>query len=128
LAILHFGGVVIARGTQIGRNCLLHHNVNIVAMRDNRGAHIGDHFYAGVGATVIEAVIIEDNVTAGAGTIITKSVPENAVVAGVPARILRLRQHGENPTENKTLSKRPAAWLRAPDAAQHASDGTLHQG
>jgi serine O-acetyltransferase len=123
LAILHFGGVVIAPGTQIGSNCLLHHNVNIVMMRDSHGAHIGDNFYAGVGTTIIEAVTIEDNVTAGAGCIITKCVPKDAIVAGVPARILRFRQPKEAPSENRTLRGRSALWLSVPEAALPVADG-----
>lgn len=122
LAILHFGGVVIAKGTVIGRNCLLHQNVNIVMMRDNHGARIGDNFYAGVGTTIVEAVTIEDNVTAGAGCVITKSVPKDAVVAGVPARILRFREPKEMPSENRTLGSLPAQWLSVPEVASPAAD------
>jgi serine O-acetyltransferase len=114
LAILHFGGVVIAPKTEIGSNCLLHHNVSIVTMRNSQAARIGNDFYAGTGVIVLESVIIEDNVTAGAGCIITKSVPRGAVVAGVPARILRFRQPGENPAEGKTLRRVPIGWLASP--------------
>lgn len=111
LAIIHFGGVVIASGTRIGKNCLLHHNVSFVTMRSSKGATIGDNFYAGVGAIVIGSLVIEDNVTAGAGTILTKSVPKDAVVAGVPARIIRFRKPGEQPSENKTLPPADPGWL-----------------
>lgn len=115
LAILHFGGVVVTPQTIIGRNCLLHHNVSIVAMRANRGATIGNNFYAGVGVTVIEAVTIEDNVTAGAAAVITKSVPRDAVVAGVPAKIIRFREAEENPADNMTLPEKPVSWLTQPE-------------
>jgi serine O-acetyltransferase len=111
LAILHFGGVVITRDCTIGANCLLYHNVSIVTMRNQRGATIGKHFYAGTGATILATVSIEDNVTVGAGAVVTKSVPQDAVVAGVPARILRFRQPGEDPSENRTLPNRPPEWL-----------------
>jgi serine O-acetyltransferase len=123
LAVLHGGGVVIARGTTIGGNCLLHQDVNIVAYRDARGASIGSNFYAGVGVIIIDAVIIEDNVTAGAGCVITKSVPRDAVVAGVPARILRYREPRENPAENRTLRSHRIGWLGAPKSQSHVCDG-----
>lgn len=119
LVILHFGGVVLSRGVEIGENALLHHNVNIVTMRDNRGARIGSHFYAGVGVIVIEAITIEDHVTAGAGSVITKSVPRDAVVAGVPAKILRFRDPREDFAENKSLGRHTAKWMEAP--INHAS-------
>jgi serine acetyltransferase len=111
LAILHFGGVVITRDCTIGANCLLYHNVNIVTMRSQRGATIGDHFYAGTGATILGSVSIEDNVTVGAGAVLTKSAPKDAVIAGVPARILRFREPGEDPSENRTLPNRSSEWL-----------------
>ncbi len=112
LAILHFGGVVIAAGTRIGPNSLLHQNVNLVMYRDARGPDIGARFYAGVGVTVIDHVIIENDVTVGAGSVITKSIPSNAVVVGVPAKFIRFRMMSEHPSENQTLSKRPEKdWI-----------------
>lgn len=106
LAILHSGGVVIAPGTKIGPESLLHHNVNLVMYRDARGPDIGARFYAGTGVIVIDNVTIEDDVSAGAGSIITKSIPSNVVVAGAPARFVRFRMPNEHPSENKTLPKR----------------------
>ena len=126
LAIMHFGGVVITRECTIGANCLLYHNVNIVTMRNQRGATIGNHFYAGTGATIIGAVSIENNVTVGAGAVVTKSLPKDAVVAGVPARIIRLRHPEEDPSENRTLPNRPAEWLtcQSPWSELAGSTGT----
>ncbi len=48
-----------------------------------RGASIGS------GATVLARVTIGENALVGAGSVVTKDVPANAVVAGNPARILR---------------------------------------
>jgi serine O-acetyltransferase len=118
LAILHFGGVVIAPKTKIGRNCLLHHNCSMVTMRSAKGATIGDNFYAGAGAILIGTLTVEDNVTAGAGCVITKSVPRDAVVAGVPAKIIRFRREQEQPTENKTLPLGPPVWMESPPGSQ----------
>jgi serine O-acetyltransferase len=114
LAILHFGGVVITEDCEIGENCLLYHNVSIVTMKNHVGPRIGDDFYAGTGATIIGTITIEDDVTAGAGCVITRSVPKDAVVAGVPARILRFRLAGEKNVENRTAPRRPAEWMKPP--------------
>ena len=48
-----------------------------------KGASIGS------GATILSRVTIGENAIVGAGSTITKDVPENAIVAGVPAKILR---------------------------------------
>lgn len=115
LAILHFGGVVIAPGSTIGKNCLLHQHCNIVYTQSLHGPMIGDNFYAGAGTMVIGAVTVEDNVSAGAASVITKSVPRDAVVAGVPAKIVRFRQPQENLANNETVPRRPAAWMACPE-------------
>ena len=49
-----------------------------------RGASVGS------GATVLSNVIIGERALIGAGSVVTKDVPENAIVAGNPARVLRL--------------------------------------
>lgn len=126
LAVLHFGGLVIAPGTKIGPDCLLHHNVNLVAFRDEAGPEIGARFYAGVGVTVVDNVIIEDDVTAGAGSVITKSVPRDAIVAGAPAWIIRFRKANEHPSENQTLAKRPVKpWLEWPESKERRDDNAI---
>ncbi len=114
LAILHFGGVVITRECEIGENCLLYHNVNLVTMKSRRGPRIGANFYAGVGTTIIGEVTIEDNVTCGAGSVVTRSVPKDAVIAGVPARILRFRKPNENNADNQTAPVARPKWMPAP--------------
>jgi acetyltransferase-like isoleucine patch superfamily enzyme len=48
-----------------------------------RGASIGS------GATILCGVVIGERATVGAGSVVTKDVPEGAIVAGNPARLLR---------------------------------------
>jgi serine O-acetyltransferase len=124
LVILHFGGVVITEDCEIGENCLLYHNVSIVTMKNHVGPRIGSNFYAGTGATIIGTITIEDNVTAGAACVITRSVPKDAVVAGIPARIIRFRAADEDPTENRTGPNRIPGWL-TPDLVGGAGFGRL---
>lgn len=59
------------------------------------GVSIGDYTLMGVGASVRPHVHIGFNVIVGVGAAITKDVPDNVVVAGVPARILRTRELGD---------------------------------
>lgn len=50
---------------------------------------VGNNVYFGNNAIIMPGVIIEDNVVIGAGAVVTKSVPANSVVVGVPARIVK---------------------------------------
>lgn len=51
--------------------------------------YIGDWCVIGIGATVMAGVRIGDEVVVGAGSVVTKDVPSNCIVAGNPARIVR---------------------------------------
>lgn len=49
---------------------------------------LGDRVYVGSGAQIMPGVIIGDNVLIAAGSVVTKSIPSNIVVAGNPARYI----------------------------------------
>jgi serine O-acetyltransferase len=50
---------------------------------------IGDDVIIGSGAKVLGGITIGHNVTIGANSVVTHSVPDNVVVGGIPARILK---------------------------------------
>ena len=52
---------------------------------------IGDNVEIGAGAIVIGKITIGNNVIIGAGAVVVKDVPDNAIVAGNPAKIIRFR-------------------------------------
>lgn len=52
-----------------------------------RGASIGS------GATILPNVVVGENAIVGAGSVVTRDVPANGIVAGSPARLLRLLHH-----------------------------------
>ena len=56
---------------------------------------IGKRVWIGAHATVLAGVVIGDNAIVAAGAVVTKDVPANAVVAGVPAKIIKTVK--ENP-------------------------------
>ena len=56
-----------------------------------RDVHIGHNVWIGYAACVLRGVSIGDNSVIGTNAVVTCDVPENAVVGGVPARIIRMR-------------------------------------
>lgn len=53
---------------------------------------IGNNVWIGGRVTILKGVNIGDNAVIGAGSVVTKDVPENAIVGGNPARVIRLRR------------------------------------
>ena len=87
----HFGGVVVNSDSIIGKNCTISQGVTLgLAMRGrNRGCPIlGDNVYIGPGAKIVGAVKIGNNVAIGANCVVTKDIPDNSVVVGIPGKVI----------------------------------------
>jgi acetyltransferase-like isoleucine patch superfamily enzyme len=56
-----------------------------------RDVRIGHNVWIGYGASFLRGVTVGDNAVVGTYAVVNKDVPANAVVAGVPARLLRMR-------------------------------------
>jgi acetyltransferase-like isoleucine patch superfamily enzyme len=56
-----------------------------------RDVHVGNNVWIGYGACILRGVTVGDNAVIGTNSVVTKDVPANAVVGGVPARVLRMR-------------------------------------
>jgi maltose O-acetyltransferase len=54
---------------------------------------VGNNVWIGAKATILKGVTINDGTVIGAGSIVTKDVPANAIVAGNPARIVKYRDN-----------------------------------
>ena len=57
-----------------------------------RNVIVGSNVWIGYGACVLRGVSVGDNSIVGTNSVVTKDVPANAVVAGIPARIIRMRE------------------------------------
>ena len=57
-----------------------------------RDVRVGNNVWIGYGAQILRGVTVGDNSIIGASAVVSKDVPANAVVAGVPARIIRMRE------------------------------------
>jgi len=90
----HFGTIVVNDAAVIGKNVNISPGVTIG--QANRGHNkgvprIGDNVYIGPGAKIIGGIRIGNNVAIGANAVVTKDVVDNAVVAGVPARVISMQ-------------------------------------
>lgn len=63
-----------------------------IGKKNNRRPRIGDNVSIGCNVVVIGDITIGNNVTIGAGSVVVKDVPDNCVVAGNPARIIKFIQ------------------------------------
>lgn len=52
--------------------------------------HIKRNVWIGAGATILPGVTVGENAMVAAGAVVTKDVPDNTVVAGVPARVIKM--------------------------------------
>jgi acetyltransferase-like isoleucine patch superfamily enzyme len=56
-----------------------------------RDVEVGSNVWIGYGACILRGVRVGDNSVVGTNSVVTRDVPANAVVGGVPARVLRMR-------------------------------------
>lgn len=93
--IMHLGSLVrIKRNCCIGRNCTILPGVVIGNKNlegDDSWVYIGDNCYIGLGAKIFGSVKIGHNVTIGANAVVTKNIPDNAIVGGIPAKIIKFK-------------------------------------
>jgi acetyltransferase-like isoleucine patch superfamily enzyme len=90
----------------VGRECIVADRVMIIdfdhgmvdverPIRDQgiykRDVHIGHNVWIGYGACFLRGVTVGDNAVIGTSSVVTCDVPENAVVGGIPAKVIRLR-------------------------------------
>jgi acetyltransferase-like isoleucine patch superfamily enzyme len=57
-----------------------------------RDVHVGNNVWIGYGACILRGVTVGDNAVIGTNAVVTHDVPANAIVGGVPARVIRMRE------------------------------------
>ena len=106
LFIDHGMGVVIGETSEIGDNVTIYHMVTLGGIspsidsdsqRDvKRHPILKNNVVVGSGAQVLGPVVVGENAKIGANAVVTKDVPENAVMVGIPAKNV-----GAAPTDKK---------------------------
>lgn len=88
LVVWHGNGLIINPATKIGNFVILRHSTTIGNKYKNSGSPvIGNFVDIGAHTVIIGDISIGDNVTIGAGSIVTKSIPENSIAYGNPLLI-----------------------------------------
>jgi serine O-acetyltransferase len=81
-----FSTIVMA---DLGENCWINQQVTIGHKDKSGRPRLGNHVRITAGAKVLGNIQIGDNVTVGANAVVVKNVPDNCVVVGVPAYIVK---------------------------------------
>jgi acetyltransferase-like isoleucine patch superfamily enzyme len=91
----------------IGEQCILADRVMLIDFDHNvaeverpvrvqgiykREVLVGNNVWIGYGAQILRGARVGDNAIVGASAVVTRDVPANAVVAGAPARVIRMRE------------------------------------
>jgi serine O-acetyltransferase len=91
LFIDHGSGVVIGETTIIGNNVTLYQGVTLGGTsleRKKRHPTLGNNIVVGAGAKILGPITIGNNVRIGSNSVVTKDIPDDSIVVGVPGRIL----------------------------------------
>ncbi|MBA3315526.1 MAG: acyltransferase [Planctomycetaceae bacterium] len=91
--------IEIRRGSMIGPYCYITDHDHGTRLEDDvmwqplvgAPVSIGEDVWLGAGVTILKGVTIGDKAVVGAGSVVTKSVPAGAIVAGVPSRVIGQR-------------------------------------
>jgi acetyltransferase-like isoleucine patch superfamily enzyme len=75
-----------------------------------RDVEVGSNVWIGYGACILRGVSVGDNSIVGTNSVVTKDVPANAVVAGIPARVIRMREAPQELSWPEPVEPDPAAW------------------
>lgn len=96
--MIDMGAVLGGRAT-VGAHCHIGAGTVLAGVVEPASATpviVEDNVFMGANAVVIEGVHVGKNAVVAAGSVVIHDVPDNAVVAGVPARVIKMKDEGTN--------------------------------
>jgi len=102
----HGMGVVIGETAEVGDNVTIYQGVTLGGTGKEKGKRhptIGNNVFIGAGAKILGSIKVGDNVKIGAGSVVTKPVPSNTTVVGVPGKVVS--RHGQPLKELHVVTK-----------------------
>lgn len=89
--------VIVNSGALVEHDCVIGDHVHIApGAKLASGVLVGDGSHIGLGAAIIQGKRIGRNAVVGAGAVVVRDIPDDVVVTGVPARVLRTRSGGDD--------------------------------
>ncbi|PCJ49784.1 MAG: serine acetyltransferase [Gammaproteobacteria bacterium] len=86
LLLPHPTGIIIHPDSRIGANCLIFHQVTLAGK-----VTLDGHVDIGTGAKLKGPITVGNHVQIGFNAVVTKNIPDNCVVVGIPARIVSVK-------------------------------------
>ncbi|NMA70096.1 MAG: serine O-acetyltransferase [Desulfitobacterium sp.] len=132
LFIDHGMGVVIGETAVVGDNVTIYQGVTLGGTGKEKGKRhptIGNNVFMGSGAKVLGSIKIGDNVKIGAGSVVTKPVPSNTTVVGVPGKVVVRRSSplDDMPVVTKSVCNKEIRVEEMPDPVQEAIQELLRR-
>lgn len=94
LKIPHPQNIVIGQGVEIGNHCTIYQNVTL-GQNKYKYPKISDNVIIYTGANIVGDIVIGKGAIVGASAVVTKNVPDNVIVAGIPAKVIGKREEND---------------------------------
>jgi len=125
--VAHVCGIIVPPGIHMGENCTIRQNVTLggnYGKKNEKGRTnpwLEDNVSIGPGAVILGPVTIGSNTIIGANAVVTTSVPNNSVVAGMRAEIIAMRDENGNIQhfEEKIFLSRKEIFERIHELEKH---------
>lgn len=132
LFIDHGMGVVIGETAVVGDNVTIYQGVTLGGTGKEKGKRhptIGNNVFIGSGAKILGSIKIGDNVKIGAGSVVTKPVPSNTTVVGVPGKVVVRRSSPLEamPVVTKSVCNKEIRVEEMPDPVQETIQELLRR-